>query len=292
MSEVVLITGASSGLGRSIAERLAFGGYRVFGAARDIGGRNADAAKALYGQGIEVIEIDVTDGDSVDAGVAGVVAAAGRIDVLINCAGTMPAGITEAFGVDQFERVLQTNLVGPFRMMKAVLPHMRSARRGLLINVTSIGGRLTLPGFGLYAASKWGLEGLAESVGYEVSKLGIDSVILEPSLYLTELKAKGETPADAGVLAGYEALSDMGERVSSRFRPAVAASGVSTDPATLAGYVEELIRTPAGKRPIRTTYGFDVGAVALNEASATLQHRYLELVGLADMERVAPPPAG
>src|SRR5690606_1614227 len=108
------------------------------------------------------------------------VQAAGKIDVLINCAGAMPTGITEAFGVDQLERVLQTNIVGPFRMMKAVLPHMRRAGSGLLINVTSIGGRLTLPGFGLYAASKWGLEGLAESIGYEVSKLGIDSVILEP----------------------------------------------------------------------------------------------------------------
>lgn len=284
---VVLITGAGSGLGRAIADHLAAKGDVVFGAMRDVAGKNAAAASALAERGVHPVEIDVTDDRSVIDGVAATIAAAGRIDVLINCAGIMPMGISESFSVAQFEQALQTNLVGPFRMMKAVLPHMRAVSNGLLINVTSIGGRMASPGAGIYAAGKWGLEGLAESIGYEVSKLGIDSVILEPSLYLTDLKAKGTLPSDIGNLAGYEALGDMGDKVSSRFRPAVAASGVSTDPKTLAEYVDELIRMPAGTRPIRTTIGFDTGTAALNAATAALQSAYLAFMGLSDMERVA-----
>jgi Short-chain alcohol dehydrogenase of unknown specificity len=283
---VVLITGASSGLGKSIAMNLHGKEYLVIGAMRDCQGKNAGIASEMTGIGIDVVDIDVTDDGSVASGVENAMRLHGRIDVLINCAGIMPTGITEAFDTAQFEQVLQTNLIGPFRMMKAVLPHMRAAASGLLINVSSIGGRMTLPGFGIYAASKWGLEGLAESIGYEVSKLGIDSVILEPSLYLTDLKAKGYGPADTAVLDGYHALNDMNERISAHFRPAVAASGASTDPATLADYVAELIQMPPGQRPIRATVGFDTGTAALNKAAGELQSQHLRFMGIADMERV------
>jgi NAD(P)-dependent dehydrogenase (short-subunit alcohol dehydrogenase family) len=285
---VILITGAGSGLGRAIAEHLADKGDLVLGAMRGVKGKNAAIAAELATRGIRPIEIDVTSDASVADGVAAAMAEAGRIDVLINCAGIMPLGIAESFSVAQFEQTLQTNLIGPFRMMKAVLPHMRAVSSGLLINVTSIGGRMASPGSGIYAAGKWGLEGLAESIGYEVSKLGIDSVILEPSLYLTELKAKGTVPTDTANMAGYEALGDMANKVSSRFRPAVAASGVSTDPTTLAEYVHVLIRMPAGSRPIRTTVGFDTGTAELNAATGALQSRYMAFMGLSDMERVAP----
>jgi NAD(P)-dependent dehydrogenase (short-subunit alcohol dehydrogenase family) len=279
--QIVLITGTGSGLGRAIAEHLAGAGLRVFGGIRP----GAESA-GLRATGVTPLAIDVTDDASVQAGVAETIAEAGRIDVLINAAGMMPGGFSEAFSVAQFEAVLQINLLGPFRMMKAVLPHMRAARSGLLINVTSIGGRMATPGSGLYAASKWGLEGLAESIGYEVAKLGIDSVILEPSLYLTGLKAKGATPDDAEVLAGYTDVGDIAAKVSGRFRPMVAASGVSTDPAALAAYVAELIAMPAGARPIRTTIGFDTGTARLNDATAALQSQYLHMMGLEDMERV------
>ena len=271
---VVLITGASSGLGKSIAMNLHGKEYLVIGAMRDCQGKNAGIASEMTGIGIDVVDIDVTDDGSVASGVENAMRLHGRIDVLINCAGIMPTGITEAFDTAQFEQVLQTNLIGPFRMMKAVLPHMRAAASGLLINVSSIGGRMTLPGFGIYAASKWGLEGLAESIGYEVSKLGIDSVILEPSLYLTDLKAKGYGPADTAVLDGYHALNDMDD------------IGQATDPATLADYVAELIRMPPGQRPIRATVGFDTGTAALNKAAGELQSQHLRFMGIADMERV------
>lgn len=285
---VVLITGASSGIGKATALRLAASGDRVLGAMRGLKSSNADAAAELSAAGVTPVEIDVADDASVAAGVEQAARTFGRIDVLMNCAGIMPLGITEAFEVDQFRQALEVNLLGPFRMMKAVLPYMRRQKSGLLINVTSIGGRMATPGSGLYGATKWGLEGLSEAVGYEVAKLGIDSVILEPSLFLTDLNAKGPQPRDAAVLEGYDALKDMGATVSRRFRPAVAASGVSTDPATIAVFVEELIRMPAGARPIRATFGFDTGVEGLNAATAEFQRRYMEFMGLDDYQRVKP----
>jgi NAD(P)-dependent dehydrogenase (short-subunit alcohol dehydrogenase family) len=288
MSEdlVVLITGANSGIGRATALCLAAKGAQVIGGVRELRGRNAAAARELNSAGIRAVEMDVVNDVSVENGVRKATDKTGRIDVLINCAGIMPRGITEAFTAAQFEQVLQVNLIGPFRVMKAVLPYMRKAKSGLLINVTSIGGRMATPSTGVYCASKWGLEGLAECIGYEVSKLGIDSVILEPSLYLTDLNAKGFAPADTEILDGYEALKGMETTISARFRPAVAASGVSTDPTTIAEFIDKLIRMPPGTRPVRVTFGFDTGVAGLNAASAPFQRKYLEFMGLADCERV------
>ena len=283
-----LITGANSGIGRATALRLAAKGDRVAGAMRGLKAHNAAAAAELAAAGVTPVEIDVSDDASVASGVAAALEALGHIDVLMNCAGIMPRGVTEAFTVAQVEQAIQVNLIGPFRMMKAVLPHMRARGSGLLINVTSIGGRMASPGSGLYAATKWGLEGMAESIGYEVSKLGIDSVVLEPSLYLTDLNAKGFTPADEAVLEGYAPIRDLAARVSATFRPAVAASGVSTDPASAAEFVEELIRMKPGTRPVRAVVGFDTGTRALNAASEPLQAKFLELMGVADFARMTP----
>jgi len=149
MSRTILITGASTGFGRDAAETLSRAGHAVFASMRDPHGRNREHAEALRRQGIEVVELDVGNDASVDHAVSEMLARAGRIDVLINNAGIASAGVTEAFTADQARVVLDTNVVGLLRTTRAVLPAMRRRRDGLIVNIGSILGRVTLPFFAI-----------------------------------------------------------------------------------------------------------------------------------------------
>jgi NAD(P)-dependent dehydrogenase (short-subunit alcohol dehydrogenase family) len=189
MSKVILITGAASGFGRDTAETLAAAGHAVFASMRDVAGRNAPAAEALGAQGIKVVELDVADDASVDHAVASVLADAGKIDILINNAGVASAGVSEAFTADQAQTLLNTNVVGVIRTTRAVLPGMRVAKDGLIVNIGSILGRVTFPFFGIYGASKFAVEALTDSYRYELSQLGIDVALVQPSAYPTNMYA-------------------------------------------------------------------------------------------------------
>ena len=196
MSKTILITGASSGFGRGTAETLARAGHRVFATMRDPRVRNRDHARALEGHGIEVVELDVTSDASVEAAVKAILQSAGRIDVLINNAGVASAGITEAFTADQAKVIFNTNVVGLLRTSRAVLPAMRGQRDGLIINIGSILGRVTFPFFGIYGASKFAVEALTDSLRYEVSQLGIEVTLVQPSAYPTAMYSNIQQPAD------------------------------------------------------------------------------------------------
>jgi NAD(P)-dependent dehydrogenase (short-subunit alcohol dehydrogenase family) len=285
--ETVLATGASSGIGRSIASELAQRSYRVIAAMRDPTGRNAEAAAELSTEGCEVVAIDVTNDPSVSRGVAEALARTGEIDVLINCAGIMWLGVGESFGLGQFDTVMQTNLYGPFRMMKALLPHMRTRGSGLIISVSSIAGRLVTPGTGLYSASKFALEALTEAIRYETSSLGIDCIIVEPGPFRTQLKVNGVPGEDAGVATAYGSLAELQKLMPQRMAPRLQAPGVTTDPKAVAEMICQLIEMPAGKRPIRSTVGLDFGVDGLNRTVAPFQHNYLSAMGLEDCENVA-----
>ena len=145
MKEVVLITGASTGFGRVTAELLARRGYRVFATMRDTAGRNSGAREDLESLGSDVLELDVTDDLSVARAVSEALSRAGQIDVVINNAGFGNLGVTEAYTVDQFKQLFETNVFGVVRVNRAVLPSMRERGSGLLIHVSSIAGRSTLP---------------------------------------------------------------------------------------------------------------------------------------------------
>lgn len=173
---VVLITGASSGLGRAAAEHLSALGYRVYGASR-----RPTAERRPY----EAIAMDVTDDESVARGLAALVEAAGRIDVLINNAGFGIAASIEDTPMEDARGLMETNFFGVLRMCQAVLPIMRAQRSGLIINVSSIGGLMGLPFQGLYAASKFAIEGLSEALRMEVAPYGIHVALLEPGDFNT-----------------------------------------------------------------------------------------------------------
>ena len=289
--QTILITGASSGIGKVTSQHLAAQGYQVVAAMRDTNGKNSVAASELRSLDcavpIQVVEIDVLSDDSVSRGVENALKCAGPIDVLVNCAGVMWNGIAEAFSAAQFQSLLDTNLVGPFRLFKAVLPHMRRRKSGLCITISSLVGRTFGPGMGIYAASKSGLEALAEIIGYEIASQNIDSVIIEPGMFQTNLIANQQQPDDSSIAEAYHEHFSPFEQIQENVHKMVMQEGVeNTDPQLVADLVQEIVETPAGKRPLRITVGLDYNTAEFNNAAAPQQKRFLEMLGFVDGLRV------
>ena len=226
MDKVILITGTSTGFGRTAAETLAQRGYRVFATMRDSSGRNAATADALRslanakGWNLDVLEMDVTNDASVSHAVQQALDRAGRIDVVINNAGIAAQGITEAYTVEQFQQVLDVNLFGVARVNRAVLPAMRRQHTGLLIHVSSGIGRAVVPGFAAYAASKFALEALADAYRFELAPFGIDSVIVEPGIHRTPILERFLAPVDQNRVAEYGSTAEAIKRVKGVFEEA------------------------------------------------------------------------
>ena len=179
---VVLITGASSGIGRVTAELLADRGHRVFG-----GVRGAATTRPLAG--VELVQLDVRDDASVKACVDEVRSRAGRIDVLVNHAGVNLVGAVEETSISQAQALFDTNVFGVLRMIQAVLPGMRRQGSGLIVNISSILGFIPAPFMGVYASTKHAIEGLSESLDHEVRAFGIRVALIEPHYIKTHLDA-------------------------------------------------------------------------------------------------------
>ena len=286
MTKTILVTGASSGFGRDTAETLAVAGHRVFATVRDPAGRNRDAAAALRARGIDVVELDVTDDASVETAVASVLHTAGRIDVLVNNAGMASAGVTEAFTADQAKQVFNTNVVGVLRTSRAVLPAMRAAGDGLIINIGSILGRVTFPFFGIYGASKFAVEALTDSLRYEVSQLGVDVVLVQPSAYPTNMYAAIQHPADTARAASYGEIGAIPGKMFETFTTMFSAAD-APNPHDVAAAVASLVALPRGSRPARTVVGAAFGTDAVNEATAPVQHGVVEALGLGALAQIA-----
>ena len=178
---VVLVTGASSGIGRATAIHCAGRHMRVFGAAR--------SSPPLSAAAFTFINVDVRDGRSVQACAQRVLAETGRIDVLINCAGVVTGGPAEEMLEEEIVDQIQTNLLGTMRMCRAVLPVMRRQGFGLIINVGSIAGLMGVPFQCAYSASKYGIEGFSESLQMEVKQFGVRIVVVDPGDVATEITA-------------------------------------------------------------------------------------------------------
>jgi NAD(P)-dependent dehydrogenase (short-subunit alcohol dehydrogenase family) len=190
----VIVTGASSGIGKACAEHLARRGFRVFGAQR----RTQPAI-----EGVEMVALDVTCEDSVSNGIATIHQRAGRIDALINNAGNSVMGAVEDTSIDEAKAQFETNFFGVLRLCRAVLPIMRAQGAGYIINIGSLAGIQGLPFHGLYAASKFALEGVSESLRLETKRFGINVVVIEPGDFDTALPATRQTAAAAGGASAY-----------------------------------------------------------------------------------------
>lgn len=278
---IVLVTGTSSGFGALIVRTLAKQGHHVFASMRDIASRNAEAASELRawtqreGVALDVVELDVTSEASVNACVAGVLARAGQIDVVVNNAGASASGPIEAFSLQQVESLYSLNVFGPLRVNKAVLPSMRARRSGLLLHISSTLGRV-LPGSGgLYPATKWALEGLTESLCYQVRAFGIDVVLLEPGAFPSPATGKAMQAEARDIAAQYAEAQALvarprGAPPDETYR--------QPDPQEVADAVARLIDLPAGQRPLRTVVGpiFTEGVAQYNEAYEQLKERLAE----------------
>jgi NAD(P)-dependent dehydrogenase (short-subunit alcohol dehydrogenase family) len=177
---VVLITGASRGIGEITARVFHEAGWTVAAAMRA-----PDASSLPQNDRMKPYALDVTDDASVAAAVASVIADFGRIDVLVNNAGLCLLGPLEELTEADDRALIETNILGPMRLIRAVLPHMRAQGGGRIINVSSMCGGMTLPLYSGYCASKWGLEGLSESLSFELRQHNIKVKIVEPSVYRT-----------------------------------------------------------------------------------------------------------
>jgi NAD(P)-dependent dehydrogenase (short-subunit alcohol dehydrogenase family) len=283
--KTILITGASTGFGRDTAETLARAGHIVFASMRDPQGKNREHAAALRKQGIAVVALDISDDDSVSKAVDEVLVRAKRIDVLINNAGIASAGVTEAFTPDQAKIVFNTNVIGLLRATRAVLPAMRAAGDGLIVNIGSVLGRVTFPFFGIYGASKFAVEALTDSFRYELSQLGVDVVLVQPSAHPTNMYASIQHPADAARVAAYGATGEIPGKMFATFTEMFSAPG-APNPHDVAEAIAKLVAQPKGLRPARTVVGQPFGSEAVNTATAPLQQRTIGALGLGYLATV------
>jgi NADP-dependent 3-hydroxy acid dehydrogenase YdfG len=177
ISRTVLVTGCSSGIGHATAARLAGRGWTVYATAR-----RPETLAGLAAAGCRTLALDVTDEGSMSAAVAAVEREAGGVEVLVNNAGYSQSGALEEVTLAQLRRQFETNVVGLLRMAQLVLPGMRARRWGRIVNVGSMGGRLTFPGGGAYHATKYAVEALSDALRFEVAGFGIGVVLIEPGL--------------------------------------------------------------------------------------------------------------
>ena len=265
-ARTALVTGASSGIGEETARRLQTLGYIVYGAAR-----RTDRLEKLSSEGVRPLAMDVTDDASMTAGIARIIEETGRIDVLVNNAGYGSYGAIEDVPIDEARRQFEVNLFGLGRLVQLVTPHMRGQRSGTIINISSMGGRLTTPLGGWYHATKYAVEALSDALRMELKPFGIDVVLVEPGGIRTEW---------AGIAADHLEETAEGSAYSDQIR-AVAGSMRNesvqrrqSPPTVIANAVERIV---TARRP-RTRYAVGFMAKPLITARRVLPDRAFDRV--------------
>jgi NAD(P)-dependent dehydrogenase (short-subunit alcohol dehydrogenase family) len=249
--KIIMITGTNSGFGWLTAKSCAVLGHKVYATMRDTNGRNADKAWALVQHGnIEVLDVDVTEGKSVTDAIATIIKKEGRIDVLVNNAGVYATGIAESFTENDLDKVMDVDVKGPWRTIRAALPYMRKQGEGLIINISSVAGRFSFPFQTVYNTAKFAVEGLTEGLHYEVRPLGVDVVMIQPGAFPTDVWGKIINGSDAAVISGYGDLAKVPEQIGAGIGQMF--ETMKPNPQLVADAIVELISTPGGKRPLRT----------------------------------------
>lgn len=281
MSKKIFITGTSTGFGKLTAITLSKAGYTVIAGMRGTQGKNEVVAKELAAlPNIEVVEIDVTDDASVKNAFEQVLLKHGNIDVLINNAGIAGFGLLEAYSIDQIKSLFEVNFYGVVRTYQAVLPAMRKAKSGLIINITSGASGHTLPFMIPYLAAKFGVESITEGLQDELSAYGIENVSIQPGVYPTEMN----TGVKSGLHADREEITaEYGDAATEKFNAIGGAlfgkmAQFKMDPQTIADGILQLINMENGTRPLR----FPLDAIAEGtdhefiNARATIKAKWLD----------------
>jgi len=261
-SRAVLITGCSTGIGRATAERFAEKGWTTYATAR-----RPETLRALEDKGCRALALDVCDEDSMAAAVDEVVREERAVGVLVNNAGYSLTAPVEAASMDDVRRQFETNVFGLVRMAQLVLPGMREQGWGRIVNLSSMGGKLTFPGMGFYHGTKYAVEAISDALRYEVRPFGVKVVVIEPGLIKT---AFGDTATGhaAGALDPGSPYADFHERVVARVAGSYegAMGMMATGTETVAKAIE---RAAASSHP-RARYVITAGAKALHLTHALL----------------------
>lgn len=295
MSNVIVITGASSGFGALTARALADAGDVVYAGMRETGGRNAPQAEAAaayaaeHGVDLRAVELDVNAQESVDAAVARILAEHGRIDVVVHNAGHMVVGPAEAFTPEQLAQLYDVNVLSTQRVNRAVLPGMRDRGEGLVVWVSSSsvkGG--TPPYLAPYFAAKAGMDSLAVSYAAELARWGVETSIVVPGSFTsgTNHFAHAGHPVDSSVEAAYETryaglMGQVAEKLAALAPEGADASLVSAE-------IARIVALPAGQRPYRVHIDpADDGSEAVSDLADRTRAEFLTRVGLDDLLHVA-----
>ncbi|MBX6395731.1 MAG: SDR family oxidoreductase [Alicyclobacillaceae bacterium] len=275
---VALVTGTSSGFGLWTSVALAREGYQVVATMRDLGKKDRlleEARRAGVEERIECTEMDVTDGEAIARTVGDVIARFGSVDVLVNNAGFAVGGFVEEVSMEAWRRQFETNVFGLVAVTKAVLPHMRERRRGVIVNIGSISGRIGLPGLAPYSASKFAVEGFSESLRLEMQPFGVRVVLIEPGAFKTDIwqKGLGEIPG-----APDSPYASLREAMLREVRRTVEAAG---NPKEVARLVVEAVRTP---RP-RLRYPVGKGVRTMLTLKTLVPWGWLERLAVARIGR-------
>jgi len=251
MGKKILITGSNGGFGKLAVETLIKAGHEVAASMRGVDGKNKEAADEIRGLGASVVEIDVTSDDSVNSGVEAAVSALGGLDVVINNAGVGVMGMQEHFTIEDWQKLFDVNVYGVQRVNRAAIPHLRNQGSGLIVYISSLLGRMTLPFYGPYNASKWALEAMAENYRIELSAFGIENVIVEPGGFETSFFGNLIQPSDSSRNEAYGELMNAPQQMGEGFGEALA-NNPEQDPQKVADAILELVEAPKGQKAFRT----------------------------------------
>jgi len=255
MKHKLLVTGASGAFGRLTCIQLAAEGHQVVGTMRSVGGKNTELANELKSKGIGLVEMDVTDEDSVNSGVASAIGQMDGIDTVFNNAGIGANGILECFTAEDIQNVFDVNVFGVQRLMRAVLPHLRKQGIGTIIHTSSCIGRITTPFLAAYSASKYALESIAEGYRAELSGFGIESCIVEPGGMPTAFMGAMIKPSDTERSQQFGEMANLPDASLNGYVQYIEANPEQR-PERVAEAVVELINTPFGEKPFRTVVDF------------------------------------
>jgi len=281
----IFITGASSGFGRLITQTLLKDKHQVVASMRNINSKNSKAASELKTLGAHTVEMDVTNDDSVNNGMAKAIELLGGIDVVINNAGVGVIGLQETFTADDWKKVFEVNVFGVQRVNRAVLAHMREKRSGLLVHISSLLGRVVVPFYGPYNSSKFALEALADNYRIELSSFGIESVLVEPGGYGTTFVDNLVRPSDTNRIKSYGEMGHAPEGFLKNFEKNFEGPS-APNPQWVADAVLNLIKVPRGSRPFRTTVdrlGMGAAVEPYNKAADDMQKGMYAAFGMADV---------
>jgi NAD(P)-dependent dehydrogenase (short-subunit alcohol dehydrogenase family) len=292
MKNIIVITGASTGIGALTARALAMAGHTVYASMLETRGRNTprveEVAKyaAVHGVDLRPIELDVSSQESCDAAIQGIISKNGRLDVVIHNAGHMVFGPAEAFTPEQFAELYDVNVLGTQRVNRAALPQLRKQRKGLVVWVSSssaAGG--TPPYLAPYFAAKAGMDALAVAYARELTRWGIETSIIVPGAFTsgTNHFANAGSPADTARAAEYEAgpNAGMADQVRKAFASIVPADA---DVSAVADAIVKVVDAPFGKRPFRVHLDpTQDGAEVVNAVSDRVRAELLRRIGLGDL---------